>query len=82
MTDKELQEQAEANVGFYKHLLTYIIVNLGLIVIDYYYNGRIDWALYPLLGWFVGLLTHYIQINSFKLFSVEKEKERLRNKSR
>ena len=82
MTDKELQEQAEANVGFYKHLLTYIIVNACLIVIDYYDNGIIDWALYPLLGWFVGLLTHYIQINSFKLFSVEKEKERLRNKSR
>ena len=51
------------------------------MVIDYFDNNKIDWAYFPLLGWGVGLLSHYIQISSFRLFSVEKEKERLRKKN-
>lgn len=82
MTEQEIQEQAEANVGFYRHCLTYVIVNLGLFALDYFDNGRFNWAYFPLFGWGVGLLVHYFQIKSFGLFSVEKEKERLRNKNR
>lgn len=81
MTEQELQERAEANVAFYRHLFIYILVNAGLMVIDYFDNNKIDWAYFPLLGWGVGLLSHYIQISSFRLFSVEKEKERLRKKN-
>ncbi len=82
MTEQEIQEKAETIVGFKKHLFTYVLINLGLFALDYYDNNRINWAYFPLLGWGVGLLSHYIQINSFGLFSVEKEKERLRNKNR
>ncbi len=80
MTEQELQERAEANVGFYRHLMTYAIINLGLFGIDYLDNGSINWAYFPLIGWGVGLLSHYLQIKSFRFFSVEKEKERLRKK--
>ena len=52
MTEQELQERAEANVGFF-----------------------------PLIGWGVGLLAHFLQIRSFSLFSEEREKERLRRKN-
>ena len=82
MTEQELQERAEASVGFKKHLITYVLINLGLFALDYFDNGHINWAYFPLLGWGVGLLSHYIQISSFGLFSVEKEKERLRRKNR
>lgn len=81
MTEKELQERAEANVSFYRHLFIYILVNTGLLIIDFFDNKKFDWAFFPLLGWGVGLLSHYIQISSFRLFSVEKEKERLRKKN-
>ena len=81
MTEKELQERAEANVSFYRHLFIYILVNTGLLIIDFFDNKIFDWAFFPLLGWGVGLLSHYIQISSFRLFSVEKEKERLRKKN-
>lgn len=82
MTEQELQERAEANVGFYRHLMVYVLVNLGLLGLDYMDNGSINWALFPLLGWGIGLLSHYVQIQSFGFFSVEKEKERLRKKQR
>ena len=81
MTEKELQERAEANVSFYRHLFIYILVNTGLLIIDFFDNKKFDWAFFPMLGWGVGLLSHYIQISSFRLFSVEKEKERLRKKN-
>ena len=48
MTEQEIQEQAEANVGFYRHCLTYVIVNLGLFALDYFDNGRLNWAYFPL----------------------------------
>ncbi|MGB2171223.1 MAG: 2TM domain-containing protein [Flavobacteriaceae bacterium] len=82
MTEQELQERAEANISFYRHLLTYCLVNAGLMALDYYDNGEIDWAFFPLLGWGIGLLSHFLQISSFALFSVEKEKERLRRKDK
>ena len=82
MTEQELQDRAEANVGFYRHLFIYILVNAGLFVLDYLDNGRFQWAFFPLLGWGIGLLSHYLQISSFSIFSVEREKERLRRKRR
>ena len=81
MTEQELQERAEANVDFYRHLLVYVLVNTGIMAFDYFDNNKIDWAIFPLLGWGIGLLSHYVQISSFRLFSVEKEKERLRRKN-
>lgn len=81
MTEQELQERAEANVGFYRHLLVYVLVNTGIMAFDYFDNNKIDWAFFPLFGWGIGLLSHYVQISSFRLFSVEKEKERLRRKN-
>lgn len=68
-------------MGFYRHLLTYLVVNLGLFGIDYLDNGDFNWAYFPLIGWGVGLFAHFLQIRSFSLFSVEREKERLRRKN-
>ncbi|MDB4118448.1 2TM domain-containing protein [Flavobacteriaceae bacterium] len=82
MTEQELHDRAEANVAFYHHILTYVIINLGLFALDYYNNAKIDWAYFALFGWGIGLLSHFLQIKSFAMFSVEKEKERLRNKNR
>lgn len=81
MTEQELQERAEANVGFYRHLMVYTIVNIGLFGLDFLDNGWINWAYFAALGWGIGLLAHFLQIRSFRFFSVEKEKERLRKRN-
>lgn len=81
MTEQELKKRAKANISFYRHLITYVIVNFGLFVLDYLDNGYLNWAYFSLFGWGIGLLSHLIQIKSFHLFSVEKEMERIRRKN-
>ena len=39
-----------------QRLRTYIIVNIFLIALNFTLSGAITWAIYPLLGWGLGLL--------------------------
>ncbi|MEM1254519.1 MAG: 2TM domain-containing protein [Cyanobacteria bacterium P01_H01_bin.21] len=41
---------------FHQRLRTYIIVNIFLIALNFTLSGAITWAIYPLLGWGLGLL--------------------------
>ena len=83
--DNQLWRQAQARVSFKKHLLTYILVNLLLVGI-WFFSGNSSnqpfWPKWPILGWGIGLLSHYLQTyKSTSLFSTEKEYEKLKNKS-
>ena len=83
MNDSELYEQAKSQVGFKRHALTYVLVNLLLIGVDYMDNSRLDWFWFPLLGWGIGLAFHGISTYwTQSLFSVEKEMEALRRKNK
>ena len=50
MNEEELTKQAEANVGFYRHLLMYVLINGGLFAFDYYDNAQFDWAYFAFLA--------------------------------
>jgi hypothetical protein len=52
--------RARAKLGWYSHAAIFAIVNLGLIALSAS-QGR-AWALYPLLGWGVGLLAHGVSV--------------------
>ena len=54
--DKLALRRAKAKLGWFVHAAIYALVNLGLIALSLA-NGR-SWAIYPLLGWGVGLLAH------------------------
>ena len=41
---------------FYQRLRTYIVVNIFLLALNFTLSGAITWAIYPLLGWGLGLL--------------------------
>jgi hypothetical protein len=45
--------------GFYVHALVFVLVNLALFAINRYRGGE-DWAIFPLLGWGLGLAIHGI----------------------
>jgi hypothetical protein len=48
--------------GFYHHLMIYVIVNLGLLGLNYYSNGfEYPWALWSLFGWGLGLVSHALK---------------------
>jgi 2TM domain len=50
------RRRAGAKMGWYIHALVYVLVNVGLVTISAA-NGR-NWAMYPLMGWGLGLLIH------------------------
>ena len=77
---EEARLRAEVKLGFYIHLGVYSGVNVLLFFI-WWFTGGFPWFVFPLLGWGVGLLAHYLQ--AFAQISVtdrmaEKEYRRLK----
>ena len=58
--DKLALRRAKAKLGWFVHAAIYALVNLGLIALSLA-NGR-SWAIYPLLGWGVGVLAHGLSV--------------------
>jgi hypothetical protein len=50
------RRRAGAKMGWYIHATVYVLVNLFLVILASS-RGQ-DWAMYPLLGWGLGLLIH------------------------
>lgn len=58
--EKLALRRAKAKLGWFTHAAIYAVVNLGLIALSIA-NGH-SWAIYPLLGWGVGLLAHGLSV--------------------
>ena len=45
---------------FYSHLTTYLIINSFLVLMNVFtsHGLRIGWAIWPILGWGIGILFH------------------------
>ena len=63
---RRARERVEALKGFYVHIATYLIINLGLFLINLATDSGSLWFYWPLLGWGVGLAIH-----AFFVFGVE-----------
>ena len=89
MSEEEIYKQARKRVeekkGFYTHLATYILVNILLVIIwAFPAGGGYLWFLWPLGGWGIGILFHFLGVFVFSRRSnwekreIEKEVERLK----
>lgn len=62
MNEPTSYERAKKHVGdlrgWYIHVLVYVLVNLGLILLDLILGDGLQWAYWPLLGWGIGLAIH------------------------
>lgn len=45
---------AEKKLDFRRHLRTYLVMSLFFIILDYYTSG-LTWAIWPILGWGIGV---------------------------
>lgn len=43
---------------FREHFFTYLLVNTFLVSIDFISDQKIEWAMWPILGWGIGLAFH------------------------
>ncbi|MDB5829931.1 MAG: hypothetical protein JWQ73_4151 [Variovorax sp.] len=79
--DKLARRRAKAKMGWFAHATAFTVVNLGLITLSLMTGGT--WAIYPLLGWGVGLAMHGVSVWALPQGSalmdrmVEKERAKL-----
>ena len=84
---KAARERAEALQGLYIHLLVFVVINAGLFGINWLTRGDDGggwWAIWPLLGWGIGLLVHILVIVApvFSPAWVDRRADRLMTKRR
>ena len=88
ISEEEIYRQAKKRVeekkGFYIHFAVYIIVNSILVIIWATTGAGYPWFLFPLGGWGIGILFHFLGVFVFSRSTgwetreIEKEAERLR----
>ncbi|HEV8080974.1 MAG TPA: 2TM domain-containing protein [Chitinophagaceae bacterium] len=85
--DPELWELAQKRASFKQHLATYIIMNIFFWVVWYFTGqkhsgtGGFPWPVWPMIGWGIGLLFHYMGAYVFlKNNSAEREYQKLKDK--
>jgi len=61
--ERQARRRAGAKMGWYIHALVYVCVNAGLVLLSVM-QGR-GWAVYPAMGWGLGLLIHGLVVFSF-----------------
>ena len=71
MTEEQIYEQAKKRVeekkGFFIHFTVYIVVNIMLVLIwAFAAGGGFPWFIFPLGGWGIGLLFHFLGVFVFE----------------
>ena len=51
--------------GFYIHLVTYVLINALLFLINIVTSPDILWFYWPLLGWGIGIVMHAFYVYGF-----------------
>lgn len=53
---------AERLMGFPRHAIVYVLVNAGLTTLNFTRNPDHLWFYWPLAGWGLGLLLHFVMM--------------------
>lgn len=76
---KEAKKKVEDIKGFYIHLFIYIVVNIGLFVINIISTPDSYWFYWPLLGWGIGIAMHGVSVFvSYGIFGKEWEEKQIK----
>ncbi|HTP50474.1 MAG TPA: 2TM domain-containing protein [Anaeromyxobacteraceae bacterium] len=61
----------------YVHLIVYLLVNSGLLVLNLL-SGRPFWFIWPALGWGIGLLAHGVSVGGWRFLGTDWEERKIR----
>ena len=76
--EKKAFEYVQNVKGFYSHLAVYILVIIGLFVINLTTAPGYIWAKWPAIGWGIGILSHGLSaFNIISLFGPDWEKKQV-----
>jgi len=62
------KKRVEEIKGFYGNLIAYIIVNIGLLVINLLTSPNYLWFFWPMLGWGIGVVFHGMKVFNYMPF--------------
>ena len=84
---KEARRRVKAKKDFYVHLAVYVCVNTFLILIwAFAAGGGFPWFIFPLGGWGIGIVFHFLEVFVFERKSdrgaIEKEAEKIKREQR
>lgn len=57
--DRQL-EREQARRGFTIHATVFVLVMTGLVILNLTVAAEFPWAVFPLVGWGIGLTMHYL----------------------
>ncbi|MEM2954424.1 MAG: 2TM domain-containing protein [Candidatus Nanoarchaeia archaeon] len=63
----------EEKRDFLAHLSVYVLVNTLLIVSNLIFSPKVIWFFYPLIGWGIGIVMHYLNVRWIENRIKEKE---------
>jgi hypothetical protein len=72
---QKAKERVEDLRGFYRHLAVYVIVNLGLFLINMMASPGSLWFIWPLMGWGIAIVLHALRVFGGSLGSNWEEKK-------
>ena len=79
------ERRADVKLGFRTHLFAYLLVNAGLVVINLVTSPGYFWAIWPIIGWGLGLAAHFVAVYHFggdvRERAVEAELRRLKERA-
>ena len=59
---RKAKAKVESLKGFYSHLFFFGFINVGIFALNYFTTPGLWWFYWPLLGWSVGLLAHFVAV--------------------
>ncbi|WP_367752048.1 2TM domain-containing protein [Flavobacterium sp. WC2421] len=62
------KKRVEEIKGFYGNLISYIVVNTGLLVLNLVTSPEYLWFFWPLLGWGMGVFFHGMKVFNYMPF--------------
>jgi hypothetical protein len=62
------RKRVEEIKGFYGNLIAYVVVNIGLMVINLLTSSGYLWFFWPLLGWGIGVVFHGMKVFNYMPF--------------
>lgn len=79
LSDNQLHELARKRVDFRAHLVVYFVVITFLWLIWYFTGQGYPWPVWPMAGWGVGVVFHYLfDYRPSRYLSEEEEYQKLK----
>lgn len=73
------RKRVEDIKGFYGNLISFIVVNIGLFVLNMYASPKHLWFYWPLLWWGIGVVFHGLKVfNVMPFFGKDWEQQKIK----